>query len=362
MNNIILNYLLRGFFITKFKIILIFYCFGVILNLLEEVEFFKDLDVSIVTPLILTSIFVPSMIMHLLPFIIFISSMWFLLQIRNNRDLLMMKTFGYSNLKIFFILAFSSFIFGWIVLTFLNPVTSSMAKYYEKTKSNYAKDIDHLVTFNKNGLWIKENLENGTRIISADKADGSTLKNITIFNFDKKYNLTEKINSKNANITNNNWLLNDVSILKINDGYSEQINYENFEINSIYTYEKIVNLFKNFDTLSFLDLIMNYQKLLDGGYDEVFLNQSLNSMLSLPFFLMIMTALAATLTLNNLRKSNNFKFILTGLLCCILIYYFKDLSLALGQTNRISLTLAAWIPIITVGMFSAIGLLQINEK
>ena len=67
-----------------------------------------------------------------------------------------------------------------------------MAKYYEKTKSNYAKDIDHLVTFNKNGLWIKENLENGTRIISADKADQSILKNITIFNFDKNYNLIEK--------------------------------------------------------------------------------------------------------------------------------------------------------------------------
>ena len=106
MNNIILNYLLKGFFITKFKIIAIFYCFGVILNLLEEVEFFKDLDVSILTPLMLTSIFVPSMIMHLLPFIIFISSMWFLLQIRNNKDLLTIKTFGYSNLKIFFILHF----------------------------------------------------------------------------------------------------------------------------------------------------------------------------------------------------------------------------------------------------------------
>ena len=41
-----------------------------------------------------------------------------------------------------------------------------MSKYYEKTKSNYyARDIDHLVTFNKNGLWIKENIVNGTRII-----------------------------------------------------------------------------------------------------------------------------------------------------------------------------------------------------
>ena len=33
----------------------------------------------------------------------------------------------------------------------------------KKTKSQYARDIDHLVTFNKNGLWIKENLKTGGR-------------------------------------------------------------------------------------------------------------------------------------------------------------------------------------------------------
>ena len=40
----------------------------------------------------------------------------------------------------------------------------------------------------------------------------------------------------------------------------------------------------------------------------------------------------------------------------------KDLSIALGKTNRIPLTLATWMPIIIVGIFSSIGILQINEK
>ena len=43
-----------------------------------------------------------------------------------------------------------------------------MVRYYEITKSQHARDIDHLVTFNKNGLWIKEPLINGNRIISAE--------------------------------------------------------------------------------------------------------------------------------------------------------------------------------------------------
>ena len=108
-----------------------------------------------------------------------------MLKIRNNRDLLTLKVFGYSNLKIFLILALTSFFIGWIILLIINPMTSSMAKYYEKTKSNYSRDIDHLVTFNNNGLWIKENLKNGSRIISADKPEGDNLINTTIFHLDK---------------------------------------------------------------------------------------------------------------------------------------------------------------------------------
>ena len=104
MNSIILNYLLKNFLKTFIVIILVFYCFGVILNLFEEIEFFKNIDVSIFLPLMLTSIFIPSMIIKLLPFIIFISSMWFMLSIRNNKDLLTLKVFGYSNMRIFLFL------------------------------------------------------------------------------------------------------------------------------------------------------------------------------------------------------------------------------------------------------------------
>ena len=49
-----------------------------------------------------------------------------------------MKVF-LSNMKIFFILAFTSFILGWLILLVANPITSSMSKYYEKTKSNYER-------------------------------------------------------------------------------------------------------------------------------------------------------------------------------------------------------------------------------
>ena len=67
MNNVLVNYILKNFFKTFFKLVLVIYCFGIILNLFEEIEFFKNIDVSIFLPIVLTSIFVPSMIVNLYP-------------------------------------------------------------------------------------------------------------------------------------------------------------------------------------------------------------------------------------------------------------------------------------------------------
>ena len=91
--------------------------------------------------------------------------------------------------------------------------------------------------------------------------------------------------------------------------------------------------------------------MLDKGYSETFLTESLHKMLSIPF-LFFMTALASIFTLNTLRRDDNTKLILIGLTVCVLTFYFKDLSLALGQTERISMILAIWSPIIALSFFA----------
>jgi len=362
MNKVLFNYLFTGYLKTILKVIMIAYCFGLILNLFEEIEFFKNSNSSILIPISLTALYVPNIVIKLMPFIIFISSMWFLLNLRNSTDLLTMKVFGYSNFKIFFILALISFIFGWMILFAINPITSTMIKYYEQTKSKYSRDIDHLISINKNGLWIKENINDGYRIISADPTRNNIVKNVIIFNLNKDNDLTSKIFSKKADISKNDWDLTDVIINQFKDGVNTQTYLEKHTILSKYNYHKISILFKNFDTMSFLELLLNYDDLQKKGYNKSYLDQNLNSMLSMPFFLFIMTSLASILSMGTLKKSNSLAFIAVGLIACVAIYYFKDLSLALGQTNRISLSLAVWIPVIAIGLFSSIGVLQINEK
>ena len=74
MNNKINNYLIFGYCKILINWILVFICLGVILNLLEEIEFFKNINSDIFLPIILTLSYIPNLIfINLMPFIIFLN-------------------------------------------------------------------------------------------------------------------------------------------------------------------------------------------------------------------------------------------------------------------------------------------------
>ena len=185
-----------------------------------------------------------------------------------------------------------------MILIIINPVTSSMVMYYEKTKSQFARDIDHLITFNNNGLWIKENIKNeGELIISADKSEKYKLVDVTIFQFDKNYKITNKIFAKKADIKTKEWVLENVIVSNLKDGIFSSIKTDKYIINTNYDYIKINNLFNNEDTLSFIDLSLNKKKMIEIGYNKEFLIVSFHKMLSIPFLLLLMTELATVLAM-----------------------------------------------------------------
>ena len=90
-----------------------------------------------------------------------------------NKDLLIIKIFGYSNIKDFLYLSNLCFFYRMVSIVYCNPLTSTMSKYYEQVKSNYSRDIDHLINFKRDGLWIKEKLNNKHRFISSNKIEGT---------------------------------------------------------------------------------------------------------------------------------------------------------------------------------------------
>jgi len=361
MNKIINQYLIINFTKIVINTILIFLTLGIILNLFEEIEFFKNLKQSFSLPFILSLSFVPTLILDLLPFIIFLASMFFFLHLKSSKDLLSIKIFVYSYLKIILVVAFFSFIFGVFTLIAVNPITSALVKYYEIKKAQYVQDIDHLISVNKNGVWIKEVDDLGYKIISADKLDNNSLKKISIYIFNKNNKILKRIEAESAIIVDNPWKMKNVFIYDfVNDDQINNLDIYEFKTGKIL--EKINSLYRNLDTISFIHLITNYSQLNEKGYSKAILNERINKFISLPVFLFLMVVLASVFTLGSLDTKQNFSYLLISILTSVVIYYFKDLSIALGQAGQISLILSVWMPIMIIGLFCAIGVIQINEK
>ena len=132
MNSFVINkYLVSQFFKTFLNVVLIFCCLGLIMNLFEEINFFKNYDVGILMPIKLSLLVIPSIIINLLPFILFISSMVVFIKLKDNRDIIALKTFGFSNINFLILFSISSIFISIVILFVLNPLTSATVKYYE---------------------------------------------------------------------------------------------------------------------------------------------------------------------------------------------------------------------------------------
>ena len=78
----ILNkYISKEFFKVLVNMTFAFFCLGFILNIFEEINFFKDFDVNVYTPIMLSMLFVPSLTYNMFPFIILLEELSLIQQI-----------------------------------------------------------------------------------------------------------------------------------------------------------------------------------------------------------------------------------------------------------------------------------------
>ena len=141
------------------------------------------------------------------PFIFLISTQFFFIEIFENKEIYTLRQFGVDNFSLLKFLSLSSFLLGFIIIIIFYNFSSILKNEYLKIKNNYAGDKKYLAVITKNGIWIKDNLDNGIIIINSDKIDGEFLINSSITKFDNNFQIEENIISKKINIKNYEWVL-----------------------------------------------------------------------------------------------------------------------------------------------------------
>ena len=359
---IINNYLSREFLKTVLVMTFVFFCFGFIINLFEEINLFKDYEVGIGLPIILSLLFVPNLVYNMFPFLILLSGIWFFLKIKRTDEIIAMKVSGMSYFSVIAVPSILSLMLGVFFITSINPITSVLVKKYESIKGNYyEKEQDYLAAVTENGIWIKEKTLTKYYIIRSSKLNNQSLINLTIYEFNKDNNFLKRIEAKSADISSVRWNLKDATVID-KDGKTLLKNIDKLSYESNYDIKKIKSLYSNLDTVSFWHIENEIKLLEDRGYSISEMKTKLHRSLAFPFFLLSMVLLSGVFTLGMNFRESYWSYIFIAITTSILIFYFNDFSAALGKTDKLPVEVSVWMPIVIIFVFGAVGMIHANQK
>ena len=352
------KYIIKNFINKFITISIIFFSLVIILSILEEISFFKNLEVNFLFPYLLTFLSAPITLFEMFPFIFLLATQFLFFDLFKKEELNLLKSNGMSNLKIIKILFFSSLLMGIFTVIIYYNAASKLKFFYTDIKNKFSNDNKYLAVVTDSGLWLKDEIKENTFIVKATNIKDNYLINVIIYEFNENFNLVKTIQSEKIDIENKRWMAGSSTITEKN--ISNEV--ENLQIETNFNQEKINNLFSNISTLNILelfDLKKDYENL---GYssDEILIH--LLKLFSTPFFYGVLTVMSSIIMFNFKKDRSLFFHIILGILMSVIIYYINFMFTSLGNNGKIPVVISIFLPILFISIFAIIGLIRVNEK
>ena len=264
-----------------------------------------------------------------------------------------------NNFKIIKILFLTSFLMGFILLSFYYGLSSKLKFFYLDLKNSYSNDNKYLAVIKESGLWIKDEINEKIYIINANKIQDNFLNDVSINEFDNNFNLIRIIETEKANISDLEWILNKPLIFKDNKTI---VSKDDILITTHFNREKINSLFENLSSLSIPKLLKLNKDYKSLGYSTTEIDSHLHKLYSFPLYLSIMTIFTG-ITMFNVKRNQSMIFhLVLGIFLSVVIYYFYYIFILLGENGKIPLLISIYMPYLMFSLFILIGLVRINEK
>ncbi len=353
------KYIIKNFLNKFFSISIIFLGLIIILSILEEISFFKEVDTNFFIPYFLTILGAPITLFDIFPFIFLLTTQFLFYDLFRKDELNLLKINGLSNFKIVKTLFIVSCIIGvFMVLVFYNAA-SKLKFLYTDIKNNFSNDNKYLAVVTDSGLWLKDEINDNTLIVKAEYIENNFLIDVIINEFNSNFDLIKTIQSNKIDIDDKEWILENPKVTDSNITTQES---EKFLFQTNFDKEKINSLFSNISTLNLLelfDLKKDYENL---GYSSSEIIIHLLRLGSTPILYGLLTILSSAIMFSFKREKSLFFHIILGILMSVTIYYMNFMFSSLGNSGKIPIILSIFLPLLFISIFAIIGLIRVNEK
>ena len=353
-----IKFLINIFNISFIKVFFAFFIIILITNILEQLEFFKDIDLNFFYLIFLSFLNTPFIIFEMLPFIFLLSTQVFFIYLIDKKELEIFKYTGLDNLKIIKIISLYTFIVSLIFVIIFYNFSAVLKNSYLLIKNKYTDDNKYLAVITENGLWIKDEIDNNINIVNANKVNNEFLLDVSIMQFNKNFEIINIIQSDKVDISSYKWRIFEPLILKDNQEsfLNEMILQSNFDL------KRINSLFSNLSSLTVIELFTFRRSYKGLNYSIIDIDSHLYKIISYPIYLTLITIFAAVIMFNIGYQKNTFFKITLGIFLSVIIYYVNYFLNILGTNEKIPLILSIFMPLIILSIINFISIIRLNEK
>ncbi|MDA0675345.1 MAG: LPS export ABC transporter permease LptG [Proteobacteria bacterium] len=266
-------------------------------------------------------------------------------RLTRSHELVVTRAAGISAWQFLLPVLVVAFLLGAVRVAITNPFASTMLARFERLEANLFHGQYSALAISENGLWLRQAGAEGPSVIYASsivqQANAVELGSVTVFLYAGKDRFNGRISAHRAALEDGFWHLYDVWV------YEPELparHEREMWLETDLTLNRIQESFASPETMSFWALPAFIKTLEQAGFSALRHRLHLHSLLAAPALMCAMVLIAATFTLRDARRGGTIFVVTAGLLSGFLLYFMSDVVYALGLSDSIPPTLAAWAP------------------
>lgn len=328
-------------------------CFGIflmIVMLFDTIELLRRAasrpEVTFAQVLEMAFFRLPHIGQEMLPFAVLFGGMTAFWRLARTHELVITRAAGVSAWQFLLPTVFIALLIGAFHVAAFNPLASTLLTRFERIEATQLKGQQNSLAVSTGGFWLRQSHTSGQSVVHAtsvlQQGDQVELNGVIIFVYEGSDKFLERIDAEYARLEDGFWYLSNATLQRPEE---IPVTLEEYWMETDLTLTKIQDSFAPPETMSFWDLSDFIKTLEDAGFSAVRHRLHYNTLMASPMLLCAMVLIAATFTLRQSSRKGGTTFIVSaGVMTGFLLYFFSDVVFALGLSDSIPVTLAAWTP------------------
>ncbi|MBB4120547.1 LPS export ABC transporter permease LptG [Martelella radicis] len=335
---------LGRYFFMRYVVTVGWFFFGVI-SIIYLIDFSEvignissDAGQGTTDAMFITLLRLPYILQQTIPFIALFSAMVALIALNRRNELVVTRSAGISVWQFILPFVIGAALLGAASVVILNPLAS-----FTQKKALGLEAIGH--GQDRTVPWLRQISDGQDTIIGGRgiAENGTELLQAVVIYFDDQGGLVKRQDAERAALENGWWTLYDVTETEVGElsTHHDEVRVKT-NLDEQFVQQNLVQP----DLVSIFALPRQIDLARQFGISTKALETQYNYLLSLPFLLVAMTLIAATVCLKFSRFAQSPAVILGGILSGFLLYVTSVLVKAFGSSGVLSPLLSAWIPVV----------------